>query len=307
MKNWRKILMSALMIILSFFLLTQCVMGSGQTREKIKIEGSSTVFPITSFVVDDFSGMHKGVNITISENGTGGGFKSFTKGNTDINNASRKIKDKEKKEAVENDVSYTELKVAVDGITVVVNPQNSWIKDLTTEQLVKIFSEANYVKTWSEIDPSYPNTKINLYGPTDASGTYDFFGEKIFHEEGIPLNPTMVGTENDNEIVSNVSKDKNAIGFLGYAFYEANRSKIKGVSVDGVTPTSETIMSREYLISRDLYIYVNNEKVKNNQTLNDFVRFYVENPDTYVKKAGYISLSEQEKADEIEKYESIFE
>ncbi len=269
--------------------------GCGASRENaISIAGSSTVYPITLEAQEAFKDEDPNALISVESTGTGGGFELFTKGETQINNASRAIKDEEIQAAKDNSINYEEFMIGTDGITVIINNNNDFATDLSKEDLRKAFESGSDVKMWSDINPDYPSEVISFYGPTSASGTYDFFVEEILEDEEGALRSDMNGTENDNEIVSNIEKDEYGIGFLGYSYYANNKDNIQEVAIDGIAPEYENIKSGEYILSRPLFIYVNTDSMEKNETLRKFVSFYIENSQEFVEKAGYVALTDDE-------------
>ncbi len=294
----RKILIAIISIILIIFIFFK---DDDYKINDIKIAGSSTVYPITLEAEYKYMENNPDIRINVESNGTGGGLDLFVKSQISIADASRAIKEEEIKKAQENGVEYYELMLGSDGITVIVNPENYWIDDITLEDLNKIFAADEQVELWSDINPDFPEEEIHLYGPTSASGTYDFFCETVVQTDPCGLTNNMNATENDNEIVSNIQKDKYGIGFLGYAYYQENSNVVKSLSVDGVSVNEKTIKSGEYEISRPLYIYVNKEDMENNEDLNDFVNYYVDNSQEFTSLAGYVPLSDDELKIEQEK------
>ncbi len=269
--------------------------GCGSSRENtISIAGSSTVYPITLEAQDAFKEEDPNALISVESTGTGGGFELFTKGETQINNASRAIKDEEIQAAKDNEINYEEFMIGTDGITVIINNNNDFATELSKEDLRKAFESGSEVETWSDINPDYPDEEISFYGPTSASGTYDFFVEEILEDEDGALRSDMNGTENDNEIVSNIEKDEYGIGFLGYSYYANNKDNIQEVAIDGIAPEYENIKSGEYILSRPLFIYVNTDAMEENETLKNFVNYYIENSQNFVEKAGYVALTDEE-------------
>lgn len=260
----------------------------------IEIDGSSTVFPITQAVAEEFIALHPNVRIPIGVSGTGGGFKRFAVGETAISDASRPIKDKESAAAKENGISYTELTVAYDGISVIVHPDNDWVECLTVEQLNKMWNPKNLTKNWNEIDPSFPDTKLSLYGPGTDSGTFDYFTDEINGDEGVSR-ADFVASEDDNVLVIGVSGDKNSIGYFGFAYYVENKDKLKIIKIDGgagcVEPSMDTIADGSYSpLSRSVFIYVNNEELKSKPEVAAFVEYYLTEGSQYVSEVGYVPI-----------------
>ena len=269
--------------------------GGKELKGEIIIDGSSTVAPISSAVAEEFFRKNKGVNIAIGISGTGGGFKKFAVGEIDIANASRKIKEKEAKEAKKNGVEYIELQVALDGIAVVVNKENTWAQELTEEDLKKIWENGSKIMNWKEINPSWPSEVIKLYGPDQDSGTFDYFVEEILGKDGqirIDYSPSS----DDNQLVQGVEGDKGSLGFFGYAYYIEQKDKLNAVAVNGVRPTDETVKTGKYKpLSRPLYIYVNKKSLKEKPEVRAFVEYYLKNASKAVKLTGYVPLSDYTK------------
>ncbi|SHH70673.1 phosphate ABC transporter substrate-binding protein, PhoT family (TC 3.A.1.7.1) [Caloranaerobacter azorensis DSM 13643] len=267
--------------------------NAGKLSGKIEVDGSSTVFPITEAMAEEFQKMHKDVKITVGVSGTGGGFKRFTKGETDISDASRPIKDKEAKIAQENGIKYKQIKIAYDGISVLVNPQNDWVDNLTVEELKKIWEPNSKVKTWKDIRPEWPDKEIKLYGPGTDSGTFDYFTEEIIGESG-KIRTDFTASEDDNVLVQGIAGDKYALGYFGYAYYVENKDVLKIVPINGVKPTTETIEKGEYTpLSRPLFIYVSQDSFNNKEQVREFVKFYLKNARDIVPETGYVPLKQE--------------
>lgn len=263
---------------------------------EIKIDGSSTVVPITEAVAEEFNAEHPGVKIPVGVSGTGGGFKKFVVKETDISNASRPIKDSEAEDAKANGVEYVELKVAFDGISVVINPQNTWAETLTVDELKKMWAPDSTVKTWKDIRAEWPAEEIKFYAPGTDSGTFDYFTEEINGKTGA-IRPDITPSEDDNVLVQGVAGDKNAIGFFGFAYYEENQDKLKVVKVDNgqgpIAPTFDTIKDGSYApLSRPLFIYVNKESLKKPE-VKEFTTFYLTVAKDLVKEVGYVALPDE--------------
>ncbi|MDA0770623.1 MAG: phosphate ABC transporter substrate-binding protein [SAR202 cluster bacterium Casp-Chloro-G4] len=270
--------------------------GSGVSGQ-IEIDGSSTVFPITEAVAEEFRNSHPNVQVNVGVSGTGGGFKRFIEGQIDINDASRPIKPSESGTAAENGVEYLELEVAIDGLAVMVSPQNDFVECLTVEQLKTIWEPGSSVKTWNDVDPTWPNNGLNLYGPGTDSGTFDYFTEVVMGEAQASR-PDYSASEDDNVLVQGIGGDRNALGYFGYAYYIENVDKLKIVAIDAgagcVKPTAETIENGKYQpLSRPLLIYINKASLEK-PDVNAFLRFYMENGAELAEEVGYIRLSEQE-------------
>lgn len=276
----------------------------------IKIDGSSTVYPITEAVAEEFREEQSGVNVTVGVSGTGGGFKKFSRGETEISDASRPIKDKEKVACEENGISYVELEVAYDGLAVLVNPANTWVDYLTVEELKKIWEPAaqGVVMKWNQIRKEWPNEEIHLFGPGVASGTYDYFTEVINGEEGASRGD-YTASEDDNVLVQGVSTDKLGLAFFGLAYYEENMDKLKLVPVNGgngaVLPTQETVANGTYTpLSRPIFIYVSNKAAQKEEVVS-FVNFYLEIVPSISKEVGYVPIPNDILAKQVEKFKAF--
>jgi len=288
--------------------------GSENNAEKltgeIKIDGSSTVYPITEAVAEEFRTAQPDVKVTVGLSGTGGGFKKFGRGETDINDASRPIKEAEAQTCKESNIKYVDLKVAYDGLAIVVNPQNTWVDKLTVEELKKMWEPdaQGKVKKWSQIRAGWPAEAFNLYGPGVASGTFDCFTEAIVGKSGSSRGD-YTASEDDNVLVQGIAGDKNGIGFFGLAYYEENKDKLKLIGVDngkGVTlPTSETVKNGTYApLSRPVFIYVADAAAKRPEVVS-FVNFYLTKASALVPDVGYIPLTNEEYQAELAKFKGF--
>ena len=276
----------------------------------IKIDGSSTVYPITEAVAEEFRAEQPSVNVTVGVSGTGGGFKKFSRGETEISDASRPIKDKEKVACEENGISYVELEVAYDGLAVLVNPTNTWVDYLTVEELKKIWEPAaqGKIMKWNQIRKEWPNEEIHLFGPGVASGTYDYFTDVINGEEGASRGD-YTASEDDNVLVQGVSTDKLGLAFFGLAYYEENMDKLKLVPVNGgngaVLPTQETVANGTYKpLSRPIFIYVSNKAAQKEEVVS-FVNFYLEIVPSISKEVGYVPIPNDILAKQVEKFKAF--
>jgi len=271
---------------------------SKQFEGTVSIDGSSTVFPIMEAVAEEYNLVQPGMKVSVASSGTGGGFKAFIAGETDISNASRPIKDEEKEKLKEAGIEYTEFEIAKDGLSIVVNKDNDWVDSLTVDELKNMWVEDGSVKKWSDIREGWPEEEIKFYSPGTDSGTYDYFNEVILEEQPIVENATL--SEDDNVLVTGVTGDKNSIGFFGYAYYAENKDNLKVVPIDGgsgaVEPTNETVESGEYSpLSRPLFIYVKNESVKKEE-IYDFMKFTLENAGELSEDVGYVKLPSYDEA-----------
>jgi phosphate transport system substrate-binding protein len=267
-----------------------------QLSGEVKIDGSSTVYPIMEAVSEEYQMIQPDVKVSVGLSGTGGGFKAFIAGETDLSNASRPIKDEEKAQLEEKGIEFTELKLAFDGLSVLVNKENTWVDHLTIDELKKMWIEDGTVKKWSDIREGWPEEEIKFYSPGTDSGTFDYFDEVILEEQPIVEKATL--SEDDNILVQGISGEKNGVGYMGYAYYLENQDKLKIVPIDGgngpVEPTNETIESGEYApLSRPLFTYVKNESVKKPEVY-DYVKFTIENAAGLSEEVGYVRLPQEE-------------
>ncbi len=289
--------------------------GSGSSTDSgesgtINIDGSSTVYPITEAIAEEFRTVSPDVRVTIGISGTGGGFKKFARGETVISDASRPIKDSEAKACQENNITYVELTVAYDGLAVVVNKENDWATSLTAEELKKIWEPAaqETIVKWNQIRPEFPDEDLSLLGPGTASGTFDYFTEAIVGESGASRGDYMP-SEDDHVLVQGVAGNKYALGFFGLAYYQENADRLKLVAVDGgngpILPSLNTVKNGEYTpLSRPIFIYVSNEGAKRPEVVK-FVEFYLQNAANLVTDVGYIPLPNQEYQTQLEKFRTF--
>jgi len=280
--------------------------GGDRLSGKVRVDGSSTVFPITEAVAEEFQMANRKVRVTVGISGTGGGFKKFCAGETDLNDASRPIKDKEIETAKKNGIDFVELPVAFDGISVLVNPENDFVDYLTVEELKKIWQPGSTVHKWSDVRPGWPDEPIRLYGPGTDSGTFDYFTKAINGREQA-CRPDFTASEDDNVLVQGIAGDRNALGFFGYAYYAENKDKLKVVPIDGgdgpVTPSVETINNGTYKpLSRPIFIYVSVEAAKRRE-VQAFVQFYLANAPVLVGEVGYVPLPAKIYALDVDRFE----
>jgi len=315
--------MNALKI--SAFAIASLLVACGGPKEKtegtktlsgeVKIDGSSTVYPITEAVAEEFRAVQPDIKVTVGLSGTGGGFKKFTRGEIDINNASRTIKQEESEAATTSKIGYLELKVAYDGLTVVVNPENNFVNDMTVEELKMMWApEAQgKITKWSQVRAGWPNEEFRLYGAGTESGTYDYFTEAVVGKSHSSRGD-FTASEDDNVLVKGVSTDKNGLAFFGYAYYEENAAKLKAIGIDDgkaengagpIKPTLETVKNKSYApLSRPLYIYVNSTAVQRPEVA-EFIRFYLKNAGTLSADVGFIPMTEAEYKAEMDKFEAF--
>lgn len=272
-------------------------------QERVLIDGSSTVFPITEAMAEEFQNQYRGrYQVTVGVSGTGGGFKKFCRGDIDIVDASRPIKQSEREACRDANVQFMELPVAMDAIAVVVNPENDWAQTITTEELKTIWQpEAQgEITRWSQVREGWPDQPINLYGPGVDSGTYDYFTEAVVGEEGASRGD-FTASEDDNVLVQGVATDPNALGFFGLAYYTENQDKLKALAVDDgtgepVKPSVEAARSGEYTpLSRPLFIYVKKDSADTKESVARFVDFFldVERAPELVREVGYVPLPDR--------------
>lgn len=263
--------------------------AADELKGNIRVDGSSTVFPITEAVAEEFAATQPSVNVTVGVSGTGGGFKRFCAGEIDIADASRPIKASEMKLAATNGVEYIELPVAYDGLTVVVNNQNDWAKNLTVDNLKQIFGAEKTATKWSDVNPAWPAEPILVYAPGTDSGTFDYFKEVVLGKDGKARSDMSV-SEDDNALVLGVSGNKFAIGFFGCAYYFENKDKLRAVTINGVAPSVATIEDGTYApFSRPLFIYVN-AKAASQPQVKAFVDFYLAECPELLAEVGYVKL-----------------
>jgi phosphate transport system substrate-binding protein len=259
----------------------------------VKVDGSSTVFPITEAVAEEFQAANRGVNVTVGVSGTGGGFEKFCNGEIDISNASRPIKPEEVDMCKAAGVDYVELKVGIDALTVVVNSRNTWANSLTLAELKKMWEPAaqGKIMNWNQVRSDFPDASLKLFGPGTDSGTFDYFTEKVVGESKASRSD-FTASEDDNVLVQGVSRDPNALGYFGYAYYVANQQRLKAVPLDGgdgaVAPNQEDVENHSYPLSRPLFIYVSKQSAQRPEVAS-FVEFYLNNPDL-VSEVGYVPL-----------------
>jgi phosphate transport system substrate-binding protein len=264
----------------------------------VKIDGSSTVYPITEAVAEEFQKSKQGkIKVTVGISGTGGGFKKFCRGETDISDASRPILEKEMKACAEAGIKYVELPVAYDALTVVINPKNTWIKEFKVEELKKMWEPTaqGKVTRWKQVNQAWPDRALKLFGPGADSGTFDYFTDAINGKEKASRGD-FTASEDDNVLVQGVARDVGAIGYFGLAYYVENKDKLKAVpivnkgSTQAVMPSLETVMDGTYQpLARPIFIYVS-EKAMARPEVKEFVEYYLSNGAKLSKEVGYVPL-----------------
>ena len=270
--------------------------ATAQAETFIKVDGSSTVFPITEAVAEEFQKAKKNVvKVTVGISGTGGGFKKFCRGETDISDASRPILQKEMDDCKKAGVEYYELPVAYDALTVMVNPKNDWIKSITVAELKKIWEPAaqGKIMKWNQVNPKWPDAPIKLYGAGSDSGTFDYFTEAVVGKAKSSRGD-FTASEDDNVLVQGIANDKNALGYFGFAYYAENPTKLKAVAIDGgkgpVMPSAKSVEDGTYNpLGRPIFIYVS-KKAAAKPEVKEFVEYYLKNAAPLVKEVKYVPL-----------------
>jgi phosphate transport system substrate-binding protein len=270
--------------------------GCGQT-DAVSVDGSSTVFLLSSAVVETLNDADPSIKAVVGKSGTGGGFKKFAAGEIDVCDASREVKAEEAAACKAAGIEFVELQIAFDGLAVVVNPQNSWCESLTTEQLKLIWREESggSIMTWRDVNPDWPDEPLKLYGPGHDSGTFDYFTEVINGKEG-SCRSDYSPSEDDNALVQGVAGDKGALGYFGYGYYEQNTDKLKLLSIDAgdgpKTPDPEKVRSGEYPLARPLYIYVSVASLAR-PAVAKFVDYYLAHAEELAPKVGYVAVTDE--------------
>jgi phosphate transport system substrate-binding protein len=274
--------------------------GGTELSGTINIDGSSTVAPLSEAAAELFQEQNSGVRVTVGTSGTGGGFEKFCAGETDISDASRAIEADETAACESKGIKYEEVQVANDGLSVVVNNQNTWANCLTTAQLKKIWDKGSKINNWNQVDPSFPNEPLKLFGAGTDSGTFDYFTNAINGEEGRSRSDYSA-TEDDNVTVTGVSGTKGGLGYFGLSYLQENQGKVKGVQVDGgsgcVAPSTETVQDGSYTpLSRPLFIYPS-DKALERPEVKAFLDFYVTNYQQIAEEALFVPLTEEQAAE----------
>ena len=264
----------------------------------VEVDGSSTVAPVSEAVAEEFKKQFPKTNVLVGVSGSGGGFKRFVIGETDISNASRDIKPSEAEKAKANGIDFAELRIGMDGLSVMVNTKNTFVDCLTTAELKKIWEPGSLINNWNEIRSSFPDQKLRLYGPGTDSGTFDFFTDEINGQSGASRDDYTMA-EDDNVVVQGISGDQNSLGYFGYAYYEANKDKLKVIGIDSgegcIVPSAETIDDASYKpLTRPLYIYVNKSSYTNKKVVKEFVDFYMLEAGALTAEVGYVPLKDEE-------------
>lgn len=276
--------------------LVACGGGGGDDglSGSVAVDGSSTVYPVIEAVAEEFQRAHRGVRVTVGVSGTGGGFKKFCRGETDVSDASREIKPSEEQLCEENGVDWVQVPVAWDGLTVAVHPENDWASCVTVDELQRIWRPGSSIDEWSQVRDDWPGRELPLFGPGTDSGTFDYFTEAIMGEEDASRGDYSA-SEDDNVTLMGVANDVGAMGYFGFAYYIENVERVKALEIDdgdGCTaPTPETIESGEYRpLSRPLFLYVSRQALERPE-VRAFVDFVLDNGRQLVPEVGYVPLS----------------
>ena len=280
--------------------------GGDDGGAAISADGSSTVGPFVTKAAEDFRDA-EGVDITVGISGTGGGFERFCAGETDLSNASRPIDEDEQELCADAGVEYIEFRIATDALTNVVNTENDWATCLTVEQLETIWGPGSMVTNWNQVDPSFPDVELTLFGPGTDSGTFDYFTGVINGEEGASRTD-FSPSEDDNVIVQGVSGDRGGLGYFGFSYYEQNQATLEALEVDGgsgcVAPSAEAAQDGSYTpLSRPLYIYVKRSSFDDKEDVRNFVLFMLDQNRTIAEAAQFVPLSDEQLAEERSKFE----
>ena len=272
--------------------------GTAPLTGAVEVDGSSTVAPVSEAVAEEFKKQFPKTNVLVGVSGSGGGFKRFVIGETDISNASRDIKPSEAEKAKANGIDFAELRIGMDGLSVMVNTKNTFVDCLTTAELKKIWEPGSLINNWNEIRSSFPDQKLRLYGPGTDSGTFEFFTHEINGQSGASRDDYTM-SEDDNVVVQGISGDQNSLGYFGYAYYEANKDKLKVIGIDSgegcIVPSAETIDDASYKpLTRPLYIYVNKSSYTNKKVVKEFVDFYMQEAGALTAEVGYVPLKDEE-------------
>jgi phosphate transport system substrate-binding protein len=285
----------------SLMAITMASAGSAFAQATVKIDGSSTVFPVTEAVAEDFQKAKKNtVRVTVGISGTGGGFKKFCRGETDISDASRPILKKEMEECAKAGIKYIELPIAFDALTVVIHPKNDWVKQMTVAELKTMWESAaqGKVMTWKQVNAAWPDKPLKLFGPGADSGTFDYFTEAV-NGKAKSSRGDFTASEDDNVLVQGVSRDMGALGYFGFAYYDENKDKLKAVPVvnpkgKAVSPSIDAVMAGEYEpLARPIFIYVSAKSAERPE-IKEFVEFYLKHGGKLAKEVKYVPLGDSD-------------
>jgi len=302
MKRILQVIYTPILILSSIVLAREGFAAPAGSPGVIKIDGSSTVFPISEAVAEEFQRKHRGINVTVGISGTGGGFKKLVAGEVDIVNASRPIKSIELEQAAKNGINFIELPIAYDALSVVINKKNSWVEQLTVKELAVIWAPESRgkISKWSDVRAGFPDKPLQLFGPGTDSGTFDYFTEAVVGKEKASRGD-YTSSEDDNVIVTGVSGNEGALGFFGVAYYNSNMDKLKVIPIDDEDatngsgpqfPTKDNVTKGSYRpLSRPLFIYVKKDSLERPE-VREFVAYYLKNVELLAQEVGYIALPE---------------
>ncbi len=313
MAQHRRRLLLSTPVLAAVLVLSACGGGNNADSESgasgsVRVDGSSTVYPLSAIAAEDFQIANPGVQVTVGNSGTGGGFEKFCRGETDANNASRPIKDSEAESCAANGIDYGQLVVAIDALTVVVNKDNDFASCLTTDQLAAIWGPGSTISNWNQVDPSFPDEPMPLFGPGTDSGTFDYFTDVINGEEG-SSRTDFTPSEDDNVVVQGVAGSKGGLGYFGYTYFEENSDKLKALEIDSgagcVAPSEATARDGSYTpLSRPLFVYPSVQALAD-PTVAAFFQYYVDNDAEIAKGALYIPLSDADQAKLVTDFEAL--
>jgi phosphate transport system substrate-binding protein len=290
--------------------LAGCLGGGDGLTGEVVITGSSTVYPISNAMAEEFKRENPDVTVSVDSTGTGGGFENnFCPGNSDVNGASREITSAEQSNCQNNGIEPIEFQVGGDALTVAVNNENDWVDCVTEEELKQIWQPGG-AQMWSDVRDEWPDEPFELYGPASTSGTFDWFTENIIGEAGSHRDD-YEASEDDNRLIQGIKGSQYTMGYFGYAYYQENQDSIKGLAIDGGNgcsePTLENAQAGNYPLARPLYIYVAKESL-GNEAVQEFVRFYIERTDSeLVSDIGYVPVDESTRDENLDKLESAIE
>ena len=272
--------------------------GAGGVSGSVSVDGSSTVFPLSDAAAELLAEENPEIQVSVGAAGTGGGFEVFCRGRTDVSDASRPIEEDEAATCKKSGVEFTELRVALDALTLVVHPDLA-VDCLTTEQVIALWEPASDISNWSDLDPSFPDQEISLFGPGADSGTYDYLAADVIGDESETTRDDYEASEDDNVLVQGVAGTEGATGYFGYTYYEENQDNLKALAVDDgegcVEPSAETASDGTYTpLSRPLFIYLNNAKYTDNKATAAYVDYYIENLPDIAEIAQYIPLNDEQ-------------
>jgi len=275
---------------------------------KVSLDGSSTVYPLSAIAAEDFHAANDDIQVKVGSSGTGGGFEKFCRGELDANNASRPIKESEIENCAATGVEFGQLTFAVDALTVVINPENTWATCLTTDQLRRIWEPGSTINNWQQVDPDFPDVPLRLFGPGTDSGTFDYFTEVINGDEGASRTD-FTPSEDDNVVVQGVVGTRGGLGYFGYTYYEENADRLTAVEIDSgdgcVVPSEETAQNGTYTpLSRPLFVYPSIQALARPE-VRTFFDFYIDNDASIADGAKYIALNPEQRTQLVSEYQAL--